>query len=90
MVEHRHREQASLSAPPWAVDDESEGGRPGRVRYIDPSVTHRLVTRFAASIAPSDTPAARAPGLDRLTAREQEVLLLVAAGYSNTEIGARL
>jgi DNA-binding NarL/FixJ family response regulator len=57
---------------------------------IDPSVTHRLVTRFAASIAPDDTPTARAPGLDRLTARENEVLLLVAAGYSNTEIGARL
>jgi DNA-binding NarL/FixJ family response regulator len=57
---------------------------------IDPSVTHRLVTRFTASIAPSDTPAARAPALDRLTARENEVLLLVAAGHSNTEIGARL
>jgi DNA-binding NarL/FixJ family response regulator len=57
---------------------------------IDPSVTHRLVTRFTASIAPSNAPAARAPGLDRLTARENEVLLLVAAGYSNTEIGVRL
>jgi DNA-binding NarL/FixJ family response regulator len=57
---------------------------------IDPSVTQRLVTRFTASIAPTDTPAARAPGLDRLTARENEVLLLVAVGYSNTEIGARL
>ena len=57
---------------------------------IDPSVTHRLVARFAAGIAPSEKPAARAPGLDRLTARENEVLLLVAAGYSNTEIGARL
>jgi DNA-binding NarL/FixJ family response regulator len=57
---------------------------------IDPSVTHRLVARFAAGIAPSNPPAVRAPGLDRLTARENEVLLLVAAGYSNTEIGARL
>jgi DNA-binding NarL/FixJ family response regulator len=57
---------------------------------IDPSVTHRLVTRFAASIAPSTRPASPAPGLDRLTAREHEVLLLVAAGYSNSEIGARL
>jgi DNA-binding NarL/FixJ family response regulator len=57
---------------------------------IDPSVTHRLVARFAAGIAPSNTPAVRAPGLDRLTTRENEVLLLVAAGYSNVEIGARL
>jgi DNA-binding NarL/FixJ family response regulator len=57
---------------------------------IDPSVTHRLVARFAAGIAPRNTPAVRAPGLDRLTTRENEVLLLVAAGYSNTEIGARL
>ena len=50
--------------------------------------------RFTASIAPASAPveiqAARAPGLDRLTARENEVLLLIAAGYSNTEIGARL
>jgi DNA-binding NarL/FixJ family response regulator len=57
---------------------------------IDPSVTRRLVTRFAASIAPSRPPATRAPGLDRLTARENEVLLLLAVGYSNSEIGARL
>jgi DNA-binding NarL/FixJ family response regulator len=57
---------------------------------IDPSVTHRLVARFAAGIAPSNAPAMRPPGLDRLTTRENEVLLLVAAGYSNTEIGTRL
>ena len=57
---------------------------------VDPSVTRRLVARFAAGIAPSDPTPAHAPGLDRLTAREKEVLLLVAAGYSNTEIGARL
>jgi DNA-binding NarL/FixJ family response regulator len=57
---------------------------------VDPSVTRRLVAKFAAGIAPSDTAVADAPGLDRLTAREKEVLLLVAAGYSNTEIGARL
>jgi DNA-binding NarL/FixJ family response regulator len=57
---------------------------------IDPSVTRRLVTRFANSIAPNHTPVGPAPKLDRLTAREHEVLLLVASGYSNSEIGTRL
>jgi DNA-binding NarL/FixJ family response regulator len=57
---------------------------------VDPSVTRRLVARFAAGIAPSDPAATQAPGLDRLTVREKEVLLLLAAGHSNTEIGARL
>jgi DNA-binding NarL/FixJ family response regulator len=53
---------------------------------IDPSVTQRLVARFATSIAPTAT----APRLDRLTAREHEVLLLVAAAHSNAEIAAAL
>jgi DNA-binding NarL/FixJ family response regulator len=57
---------------------------------IDPSVTQRLIARFAAGIAPRKTPAVRPPELDRLTSRESEVLLLLAAGYSNAEIGARL
>jgi DNA-binding NarL/FixJ family response regulator len=61
---------------------------------VDPSVTRRLVARFTASIAPATTPietqSTPAPGLHRLTARENEVLLLIAAGYSNSEIGARL
>jgi DNA-binding NarL/FixJ family response regulator len=53
---------------------------------IDPSVTQRLVARFATSIAPTAT----APRLDQLTAREHEVLLLVAAAHSNAEIAAAL
>jgi len=58
---------------------------------VDPSVTRRLVARFAAGISPAvATPATPPPGLDRLTARETEVLLLIAAGHSNSEIGARL
>jgi DNA-binding NarL/FixJ family response regulator len=56
---------------------------------VDPSVTRRLVARFTASIAPNETLTA-APKLDRLTPREKQVLLLVAAGCSNTEIGAQL
>ncbi|OLR92765.1 DNA-binding response regulator [Actinokineospora bangkokensis] len=53
---------------------------------IDPSVTKRLVSRFTASLAPA--PALAEP--DRLTSREQEVLLLVADALSNAEIAAAL
>jgi DNA-binding NarL/FixJ family response regulator len=53
---------------------------------IDPSVTKRLLARFARSIAPPSPP----PELTHLTAREHEVLLLVAAAYSNAEIAERL
>lgn len=57
---------------------------------IDPSVTRRLIARFTRGIAPAPSAPASAPGLERLTAREHEVLLLMAAGLTNTEIGARL
>ncbi|MGI5443224.1 response regulator [Streptomyces shenzhenensis] len=53
---------------------------------IDPSVTRRFISRFAASIAPP----ASTTGLDRLTAREREVLMLVAQAHSNTEIARNL
>ncbi|MBP2473229.1 DNA-binding NarL/FixJ family response regulator [Crossiella equi] len=53
---------------------------------IDPSVTQRLIGRFAGSLAPPAAP----PLLETLTAREREVLLLVANAHSNAEIAARL
>jgi DNA-binding NarL/FixJ family response regulator len=53
---------------------------------IDPSVTQRLIARFARSIAPPAPP----PELAQLTAREREVLLLMAAAHSNAEIAAKL
>ncbi|WP_405724961.1 response regulator transcription factor [Streptomyces sp. NBC_00028] len=53
---------------------------------IDPSVTRRLMARLADSVAPPPAPAS----LNHLTAREREVLLLLARAYSNAEIAARL
>ncbi|MEH1129057.1 response regulator transcription factor [Micromonospora sp. CPCC 206061] len=58
---------------------------------LAPSVTQRLVHAFAR-IAPAPTPAT-APdqaGLDTLTARELDVLRLVATGLSNAQIADRL
>ncbi|MFE2752140.1 response regulator [Actinosynnema sp. NPDC059335] len=47
---------------------------------LSPSVTRRLVAEF------SRTPEPRRVRLDSITEREQEVLLLIARGYSNAEI----
>ena len=58
----------------------------GGKRMIAPAVTHRVLERKAALGAPG-------PGLgppDRLTARELEILRLLAAGYSNAEIALAL
>ncbi|MEV4516275.1 response regulator transcription factor [Dactylosporangium sp. NPDC049525] len=54
---------------------------------IDPSLTRQLIDAFVR--APAVDPAVAA-GLDRLTAREVEILRGVARGLSNAEIGAEL
>ncbi len=52
---------------------------------LSPSVTRRVIGRFTR--IPHPTPPAE---LDQLTARERDILRLIAEGLSNAEIGERL
>jgi DNA-binding NarL/FixJ family response regulator len=54
---------------------------------LAPTVTRRLLDRFAAEWSPAD---GRPGAVDVLTARELEVLTLVARALSNAEIAHRL
>jgi len=54
---------------------------------LAPSITRRLVEEFVRSAPPQTKPPA---GLDQLTSREHEVLLLIARGMSNAEIASEL
>jgi DNA-binding NarL/FixJ family response regulator len=55
---------------------------------LAPSVTRRLIEAYIS--VPEPGAAAAPEGLDELTARELEVLMLVAGGLSNGEIAAEL
>jgi DNA-binding NarL/FixJ family response regulator len=58
---------------------------------IDPSVTRRLISRFTRALQPTPDVTSGIPArLGVLTARELEVLRLMAAGLTNAEIAARL
>ncbi|MBK0418236.1 response regulator transcription factor [Leucobacter sp. CSA1] len=71
-------------APPEQLADAIRRTRSGESLFA-PSILARLVEEFLErSAAPPAT------GLDRLTAREVEVLTLIGRGLSNDEIGAHL
>jgi DNA-binding NarL/FixJ family response regulator len=55
---------------------------------LAPGITRRLIREFAERPNPGDRPSPQA--LNPLSAREREVLVEVAGGWSNAEIGVRL
>lgn len=57
----------------------------GGQTYLDPAITSRVVDHYSTGSA-----VAARPDRPALTDRESEVMRLIAAGYSNKEIAARL
>ena len=74
------------SAPPKRLVDGIRSVVDGET-MLAPTVTRRLIADYISRQPPHAAPAL---GLDELTAREVEVLLLIARGLSNNEIASRL
>jgi DNA-binding NarL/FixJ family response regulator len=55
---------------------------------LSPSITRRVISEFVRGAGPK--PEAQFPRLEELTARELEVLKLIARGLSNAEIAKEL
>jgi DNA-binding NarL/FixJ family response regulator len=60
----------------------------GGEALLSPSITRRVIAEFVKGSGPR--PQAQFPRLQELTARELEVLKLIARGYSNAEIAKAL
>jgi len=74
------------SAPPRELADAIRTVACGDA-LLAPEITRRLIEDYVARPRGARTPT---EAFDRLTPRETEVLLLIARGCSNAEIGARL
>jgi DNA-binding NarL/FixJ family response regulator len=74
------------SAPPRELADAVRTVASGDA-LLAPQVTRRLIEEYVSKPRPAATPDV---AFERLTTREREVLLLVAGGLSNAEIGSRL
>jgi DNA-binding NarL/FixJ family response regulator len=58
--------------------------------YLDPAVTARVLSTYRKAPGPSDKHGQRRNDLADLTARELDVLTLIAKGFSNNEIADEL
>ena len=74
------------SAPPRELADAIRTVASGDA-LLSPSITRRLIENYVSGPRQTSKPDV---AFDRLTARETEVLMLIARGSSNAEIAARL